>query len=299
MKNYVPKILLLVIGAAIATIALPTRNQFGQESSGGPQRANLRKQLSKHSALPPVARFDEPAVPQDPQDQERRQSRSRLSKGLYTQKVILDPGVREVNGQAEGINLTFVDGVTILKPGELPDPIGLPISGSIIVIGTATSGKAYVNQEHTGVFSEYRLAITDVLKPDTDSVISARDEITAWLPGGTLQFQSGHITHFIIAGCNYPEIGTQYVFFLRRPDKTVKDYAISTAFSIKDQVVLPLDDGNDKRSFEGMPVTDFLDKLRREISIRRDRGKAGSGRDTTAGDVATPETQIPTVLPGW
>lgn len=269
MKNYVPKILLLVIGTVIATIALPPRIQFGQVSSGVPQRVNLRKVLSKHSAVPPVARFDEPPVPQDPQDQERRQSRNRVSKGLYTHKVILDPGVREVQGQAEGVDLTFVDGVTILKPGELPDPMGLPISGSIIVMGTVTSGKAYVNQEHTGVFSEYRLAVTDVLKPDTDSEISARDEITAWLPGGTLQFQSGHITHFIIAGCNYPEIGTQYVFFLRRPDKTVKDYAISTAFSIKDQVVSSLDDGNDKRTFEGMPVNDFLDKLRQEISVRR------------------------------
>jgi hypothetical protein len=272
MKIYVPKILFLVIATLIATIALPLRNQLGQESRGGPQRANLRERLSKHSALPPVARFDEPAVPQDPQDQERRQSRSRLSKGLFTHKVILDPGVREVHGQAEAIDLTFVDGVTILKPGELPDPMGLPISGSIIVIGTATNGKAYVNQEHTGVFSEYRLAITDVLKPDTENVISVGDEITAWLPGGTLQFQSGYIIHFIIAGCNYPEIGTQYVFFLRRPDKAVKDYAISTAFSIKDQVVSPLDDGNDKRSFEGMPATDFLAKLRQEISVRRERG---------------------------
>ena len=67
MKNYVPKILLLVIGTVIATIALPPRIQFGQVSSGVPQRVNLRKVLSKHSAVPPVARFDEPPVPQDPQ----------------------------------------------------------------------------------------------------------------------------------------------------------------------------------------------------------------------------------------
>jgi len=140
------------------------------------------------------------------------------------------------------------------------------------VIGSATSGKAYVNQEHTGVFSEYKLAITDVLKPDPDNVISAKDEITAWLPGGSLQFQSGHIVHFIIAGCNYPEIGTQYVFFLRRPDKAVKDYVINTAYSIKDQRVSPLDDRNDQRSFDGMRVNEFLDKLRQEIRVRQEGG---------------------------
>jgi len=80
------------------------------------------------------------------------------------------------------------------------------------------------------------------------------------------------MVHFIISGCNYPEIGTQYVFFLRRPDKTVKDYIITTAYSIKDQVVSPLDDQNDQRSFEGMPVKEFLDKLRKEISVRREGG---------------------------
>src|SRR5262245_46868892 len=127
MKNYVPKILIVVIGAIIATIVLPARSQFGQVSSGGPPKANLRKWLSKHSALPPVAQFDETSVPQDPQDQERRQNRNRLTHGLYSGKFILDPGTREVNGQAETVDLTFVDGVKILKPGERKDPDGLPI----------------------------------------------------------------------------------------------------------------------------------------------------------------------------
>jgi len=272
MQNYVPKILLLVAGIVLATMSFPARNQLGQAPRGVPDKDDLRKILSKHSALPPVARFDEPSVPQDAQEQARRQSRDRLGKGTYTHKVILDPGVRDPNGQAESIDLTFIDGVTILKPGQRPDPNGLPITDTIIVIGTVSSAKAYVNQEHNGVFSEYRLAITDVLKPDPDSVILARDEVPAWLPGGTLQFQSGHITHFVTAGCNYPDVGTPYVFFLRRPDKTVKDYVISTAYSIKDQVVSPLDDANDQRPFDGMAVNDFLDKLRHEISVRREGG---------------------------
>jgi hypothetical protein len=246
MKNYILKVLVFAIGGALVL----------------PPQGDLRKLLSKHSALPLIARFDEPSVQQDPQEQERRQIRDRLSKGVYTHKVILDPGVREVNGQAEGIDLTFIDSVQIVKPGERPDPIGLPISGSIIVIGTVTSGKAYINQEHTGVFSEYRVAVKEVLKPDPESAISAQDEVTTWTAGGSLQFQSGHIRHFVIAGRGFPEVGTQYVFFLRRPDRNVKDYAISTAFSIKDQVVSPLDDGQDKNSLDGMPLIDFLDKLR-------------------------------------
>lgn len=273
MKNFTPKIFLFLAIIVLATIAFPARNQPRQLRSGGSAKEDLPKLLSKHSARPPIARFDEPSVPQDPQEQQRRQTRDRLSNGLYTHKVILDPGMKEPNGQAESIDLTFIDGVTILKPDQRPDPIGLPITDTIIVIGTVNSGKAYVNQDHTGVFSEYRVAVQEVLKPDPDSVISARDEIITWRGGGSLEFQSGHITHFIIRGRGFPEIGTQYVFFLRRPDKSVKDYAINTAYSIKDQIVAPLDGENYPRSpFDGMPVNDFLDKLRQEISIRREGG---------------------------
>jgi hypothetical protein len=61
------------------------------------------------------------------------------------------------------------------------------------------------------------------------------------------------------------------VFFLGRPDNNVKDYAISTARSVKDQVVSPLDDANDNRSFDGMALKDFLERLRQEITDQSPR----------------------------
>jgi hypothetical protein len=271
MQNYFAKILLLMAGVVFAAVSFPARNQVRPSPPGTSVRDDLRKILPKHSAMPPVARFDDSSVPQDPQDQERRVHRDRL-KGRDNHPLIRDPGVREIDGQAENIALTIVDGVQIIKPGELPDPPGLPISGCIIVIGTVTSGNAYLNQEHTGLFSEYKVAVDEVLKSDPESVISAHDEITAWRSGGSLQFPSGHIKHFITAGRGFPEVGTQYVFFLRRPDKTVRDYAINTAYSVKDQVVLALDDIAYKRPFDGMRATEFLDKLRQEINARREGG---------------------------
>jgi len=272
MKSYSSRILLLLVGVVLATISLPARNQLRPLPPGTSARDELRKILPKHSVLPPVARFDEPSVPSDPQDQERRVHRERL-KGLNNHRLIRDPGVREIDGQAESISLTIVDGVQILKPGEVPDPVGLPILGSIVVIGTVTSSNAYVTQDHTGMFSEYKVAVEEVLKPDPESGISVRDEITAWRSGGSLQFPAGHITHFITAGRGFPEVGTQYVFFLRQPDKTVRDYAINTAYSLKDQLVLALDDIVYNRPFDGMPANGFLDKLRQEINARQQGGK--------------------------
>lgn len=272
MKYYVTKIILVVMGALLVTILLPLRDQFGQASTQLPAKPNLRKILTKHSALPPTAQFGQ-AQAEAAQDQIRRQSRQRLSQGLYSGKqVILDPGTRDVNGQAETFDLKFINGVKITKAGERKDPAGLPISDSIIVIGTVVSAKAYVNQENTGVFSEYRVAVNEILKPDPENVISVQDELTTWRPGGSLQFHSGHIKHFIISGRGFPEVGTQYVFFLRRADKEVDDYAIATAFSIKDQVVALLDDANDQASFESMRLNDFLNQLRQEIAVRQEGG---------------------------
>src|SRR6476469_769416 len=105
MKNYFAKTLLLTVGVVLAVVAFPTRNQLRQLPPKASTQAELRKILPKHSALPPVARFDESSLPQDPQDQERRVHRERL-KGLNTYDSIRDPGVREINGQAEGIALT-------------------------------------------------------------------------------------------------------------------------------------------------------------------------------------------------
>lgn len=269
MKTYIPKFFFLLTGVIFATIAFPVPNQHGQVRKPASVEEELSKLLPQHSARPLIALFDEPA-PRDPREQERRQSRDRLSNDKSASQVILDPGAREVAGQVESLAPSFVDGVTILKPGERADPDGLPINGCTIVIGTVVSGRAYVNEAHTGVFSEYRVTVKEVLKRDADSVISAQDQLTVWRTGGSLQFPSGHIRHFIIVGRGFPEVGTQYVLFLRRPDKTVKDYAISTAYSIKDEVVAPLDGMNYPRSpFEAMAVNDFLDKLRREIRGRQ------------------------------
>jgi len=269
MNSYTSRIFLLLVGVVLATISLPARNQLRPLPPGTSARDELRKILPKHSVLPPVARFDESPVPSDPQDQERRAHRERL-KGVIKYKPIFDPGVREINGQAESIDLTFIDEVQIVKPGEFPDPPGLPISGSLIVIGTVTSGHPYLNQERTALFSEYKVAVQEILKPDPETSISAGDLVTAWRTGGSIQFASGHITHYIIAGRGFPEVGTQYVFFLRRPDKTVEDYAINTAYSIKDEVVAPLDGAGSV--FDGMPANEFLDKLRHEIKVRPEGG---------------------------
>src|SRR5215813_5345865 len=107
----------------VAVIVIPERQQSGQASNRS-TKPDLKKVLSKHSGNPPIVPLDQVSVVRKG-EREKRTGRQRVSEGLYTHKVILDPGMKEINGDAESIDLTFVDTVQILKPGEIEDPPGI------------------------------------------------------------------------------------------------------------------------------------------------------------------------------
>ena len=255
-----------VVLVAMASVALMAPTLCSESQT--PTSANALEILPKHSAAPPIVQFEQ-QIKLTSQEGERRDSRTRLTLGFYSGKPIADPGTRVVNGQSETVDLTFIDTVTILKPGEIKDPPGLPILGTSVVIGRITNGDAYLNDQLTGVFSEYRILVKEVLKSDPTSIISVEDEINAWRIGGSLKFRSGHTKHFLIAGVGFPKIGADYLFFLRTTDSGNKDYAISTAFSLSDQVVYSLDANHAQCVFDGTRTSDFLDTVRKEILARR------------------------------
>jgi len=253
---------------ALLTLAVSLTFISVRSQSQTPVTTNALEILPKHSAAPPIAQLDHQSEISS-QEKLRRNSRTFLSRGLFIHSVFADPGTPVVNGKAETVDLTFIDGVTILKPGEIKDPPGLPILGNTVVIGKIASGDAYLNDERTGVFSEYRILVKEVLKTDSKSVVSAEDGLNVWRMGGSLKFHSGHLKHFLIAGIGFPEVGNEYLFFLHTTDSRIKDYAITAAFSLSDQVVYSLDARQDQCGFDGTAVNDFLSTVRKEIRARR------------------------------
>jgi len=251
--------------------------QSQQENTGkresNPNLSDVLATKSKHSARPAVGEFGEAPV-ESQQDKERRKIREDLYPlFLHERLLVADPGTKEVNGQSESINLTFEDGVRVLKPGERPDPPGLPISCTTIVIGTVQSGKAFVSDSRALVYSDYQTKISEILKPDASRSIEPGSEIITWRRGGSIHFPSGHTQHFILNGEGFPEIGTQYIFFLWRTDPRLREYLIGTAYAIKGTVVLPLDEGSSHTAFDGMPVSDFLASLQNALTTARTGGQ--------------------------
>ncbi len=235
-----------------------------------PGRLALQEKLTKNSARPPLGQLQSPD--ESPENHLQRQLREALGRGRY-RRGIMDPGVREVNGQTETVLLTFIDGVTILKPGERADPAGLPISSTAIVIGTVNGGKAFVSEDQTFVYSDYQVEIGEVIKPDPARLIPVGGRIVAWVSGGSILFPSGHLRHFVISGRGFPESGTQYVLFLRRTEPALHDYAIATAYALKNGIVLPLDDNEESKPFDGMKVGEFLNTLRTALKTVEEGGK--------------------------
>ena len=243
-----------------------SRNPERRIQTGPPTLSSMLEKSSKHSARPPVGEFGQTSTEPKP-DHDRRLKREKVHEHFYRQSIE-DPGTKEVNGQAETILFSFVDGVIILKPGQKPDPHGLPVSATSVVVGTIVRAKAFVADNRHFVYSDYEVKIDQILKPDVGKVFNVGDKITGWVPGGSVHFPSGHIKHFLISGRGFPEVGTQYVLFLGRDDPQLDEYEIWTGYAMKDGRVLSLD--ADNQGFDNMNPGTFIATI--EDAIRRQTG---------------------------
>lgn len=274
MKNLFPKVVafavVVVFGVSLLLARGQSSSQSAQTSAKPPDLDTLLKKTSRHSARPMLGEYSELPV-ENQRDHDRRRVRETLYR-LFFHGPIIDPGSKVVNGQAETVSLTLIDSVTVLEPGEIPDPPGLPVRCMAIVIGTIVGGKVFVSEDRDLVYSDYRTRVTAVLKQDSQRAIPQDGEIITWRSGGSLRFPSGHIKHFIIAGEGFPEIGSEYVFFLWRGDPRLDEYSIVTAYQLRNGVVLPLDGaGADGvySLFESKSRADFLTLLQKAIGRQK------------------------------
>ena len=83
----------------------------------------------------------------------------------------------------------------------------------------------------------------------------------------TIPFPSGHIRNYINSGEGYPAVGSQYLFFLVKPDFPQAEYEviIGAAYLLSGGKVHPLDDSQ-LGQFDNMSESVFMSKV--ELAIR-------------------------------
>jgi hypothetical protein len=120
------------------------------------------------------------------------------------------------------------------------DEPAIPVAESdAVLIGDVTEAAAYLSTDKTTVYSEFTLAVAEVLK-DSKADIPIGETITAERSGGGVRFASGKTLVRGLLGKPLPKKSTRYVFFLKR-NGDVNDFSILTAYELRGGRVFPLD----------------------------------------------------------
>jgi hypothetical protein len=226
--------------------------------------------ISKHSGSPAIGDFKaDPTAPESVDDQQRRQKREASFFGpdpdhVYNQLYpeIKDPG-KYVYGFNESSAMKVVD--YIGGGSRLPAH-----SAAAVIIGTVLSGQAFVFHDHSYVYSDYSIRIDEILKPDANTDLFVGGQLVAFRLGGTIRFPSGHIKNFFVLGEGYPKVGSQYLFFLGRPDVNIREYSMTlyATYELSNGKVFPLDDGMD--DYDGISQNVLLDQVKKLIAASKD-----------------------------
>lgn len=119
----------------------------------------------------------------------------------------------------------------------------LPVGQSdLIVIGRVTGAQAHLSTDQTGVYSEFTVNVSNVLKNSASAPVAPGELIVAEREGGRVEFpESNRVTWFATAGMGLPGLGSDYVFFLTSNEQ---QYTILTAYELQGGRVHPLDGQN-------------------------------------------------------
>lgn len=129
------------------------------------------------------------------------------------------------------------DDVNVVSETTIPD---LPVEMSdLIVEGSVKDSNAFLSEDGTGVYSEFDLSVSDVIKAPASESVKKGDVITADRFGGRIRFPSGQVARYRVVGQGAPSKGGKYLFFLRK--KADGSYHILTAYELRGNKVVALD----------------------------------------------------------
>jgi hypothetical protein len=134
-----------------------------------------------------------------------------------------------------------------------------------VVVGEVRDAQAFLNDDNTGVYSEFAVKVVQTLKDDAASPLAG--VVTGERVGGAVKFANGRTRAFRLNAMGFPRVGGRYVLFLQRnPDG--QDYTILTGYELRGGHVFALD-GNKKSRFGAFDGTDeaaFLNEVRAAIA---------------------------------
>ena len=150
--------------------------------------------------------------------------------------------------------------------------VNLPVfpieRSSAVVIGKVTEAKAYLSEDKTAIYSEFKVQIDSVLKNDERNPLQPERSLIVGREGGRVRLPSGKIVVSWINHQNMPAVGGKYAFFLThelpRGGDGGDDFYIVTAYELANGNVVPIDNippGHPIAATEGRSESAFLNDL--------------------------------------
>jgi hypothetical protein len=252
-------VLIFALVASLAQHATSGQTNIGQSKNGV---ADSYKKPTKYSALPAKGEFQDNQFVELAPDQDRRVVRESRYKNTYQE--IADPADTSAGPQEDNV-------LQISDYAQPLDPFPVARSAAILV-GTVLSGKAFVSKDRTYVYSDYQVRLDQILKNDPSANLAVGGQFVASRGGGTIHFPSGRVRNYTNAGEGFPAIGSQYLFFLVKPNFPEPEYEviIGAIYELRNGKVYPLDDSQ-LGLFDGMSEPVFMAKV--EQAIAQNGGK--------------------------
>lgn len=143
----------------------------------------------------------------------------------------------------------------------------------VIVEAIVGDSKAFLSEDKTGVYSEFTIIVSKVVKVATGFSVNISDTIIAERFGGKVRYPSGKVIRCRIAGQGVPIIGKRYLFFLTKADQD--SYTLLTAYEIQRNKVFALDGSRTYSRGKGGSIFDkhngreldsFMEEVERTLS---------------------------------
>ncbi|MGI8838840.1 MAG: hypothetical protein ACR2H4_19700 [Pyrinomonadaceae bacterium] len=170
-----------------------------------------------------------------------------------------------------------------------PGEPALPVAQSdIIVLGRITDSKAHLSNDRTNIYSEFSVAIEEVIKDNPPISVTPGAIIATERRGGAVRFHSGKVLRLGSLGKNAPQVAKRYILFLSYSDEG-QAFPIITGYELRGGKVFPLDGlFDDKgsipqfeayRIYNGTDETPFLNTLRSIVDRLSQGGSKKGGRE--------------------
>ena len=238
----------VAVTAAVLTTVVTLRGQEQASNESAPPGKQLQREEIESQF--PAAELEAPE-PTDPEERARRRKKS----ARYDKHNFVNPH----DGSGRGTETELVSEWDLGLPA-------IPSSRSdVIAVGNVTDARAYLSNDKTGIYSEFKVTVEEVLKNSAAAPLLVNDFICVERIGGAVRYPSKGKYLYRVAGQGMPLVGKRYVFFLKA-NELAQTFDVITAYESRGDKVFPLDSAQQFDAYKGMDWAIFVGVLRGAIA---------------------------------